>query len=414
MGLDVAQVRRRVRGWGGVALRRLGWLPAGMPDGLGDDAALEGKTFPQRVVVFYAGTRQNLYQLRQWYAPLRELDAAHGVLIVAADSRAARVIAHEQPLPVITVGRSATIDAIAERSGTALFCYVGHDVGNFNALRIPSALHVYLSHGESDKRVAASNLVKAYDYAFVAGQGAVDRFADQLMRFEPAGRVVPIGRPQLDAVRTGSRERPAGSPVVVLYAPTWEGGQGSSAYSSVVSHGERLVRTLIADPRFRVVYRPHPRTGVSDARFAAADARIRAAVAQAGPGHRVDRGRDPYRTFEGADVMVTDVSAIAFDWLATGRPLVVTVPPGEADVASTRLLETVPRLHAHDVGTLPEVLEREVVADPDAARRAQLVDYYFGTVGGATARFVAECDRVIGERDASQTDDALRAERGRG
>ncbi|WP_029288080.1 CDP-glycerol glycerophosphotransferase family protein [Cellulomonas sp. HZM] len=407
MGFDRARLRRRVRSWGGSALRRLGWLPAGMPDGLGDDAAVLAASHEQRVVVYFAGTVQNLYQLRQWYAPLRALDAEHRVLVVCADSRAARVVAREQPLPVVVVGRSATIDALAERSDVALFCYVGHDVGNFNALRVPGAMHVFLSHGESDKRVSASNLVKAYDYAFVAGQGAIDRFAGQLMNFDAPAHVVAVGRPQLDDVPTGPRERAPGSPVVVLYAPTWEGGQGSSAYSSVVSHGERLVQALVDDGRFRVVYRPHPRTGVSDARFATADERIRAILAAAGPGHVVDTGADPYRTFARADVMVTDVSAIAFDWLATGRPLVVTVPPQGADVAETRLLAAVPRLTAREIAHVGDVLGREVDQDPGHDERARLVEYYFGAVGGATKRFVVECDRIIRERDA------LRGGRGR-
>lgn len=409
MSLDVAQVRRQLRGLGGNTLRRLGWLPAGTPDGLGQDAALVGRTFRQRVFVYFAGTRQNLYQLRQWYEPLRALDERLGVLVVCADSRVARVVAREQPLPVVTVGRSATIDSMAAASDTALFCYVGHDVGNFNALRIPSALHAFLSHGESDKRVSASNLVKAYDYAFVAGQAAVDRFARRLMRYDPAGHVVAVGRPQLDGLVTGPRARGEGDPVVVLYAPTWEGGQGSSAYSSVVSHGERVVHELLADPRVRVVYRPHPRTGVSDARYAAADERIRRAVASAGDGSRVDTGADPYRAFDRADVMVTDVSAIAYDWLATGRPLVVTVPGGEADVEPTALLDSVPRLAADGVAGLADRLVAEVRDDPRADERARLVEHYFGTVGTATERFVAQCERVVAERDQLR---AAHADRG--
>ncbi|ROS31221.1 CDP-glycerol glycerophosphotransferase family protein [Cellulomonas sp. PhB150] len=407
MGVDKVRVRRRVRGWGGRAVRRLGLLPAGTPDGLGDDAALLRRTVDQRVFVYFGGTRQNLYQLRQWYAALLALDAVHGVLIVCADSRAARAVASEQTLPVVTVGRAATLDAMAERSDAALFCYVAHDNGNLGALRTPSVLHVFLSHGESDKRVAASNVIKAYDYAFVAGQGAVDRFADQLMRFDARAHAVPVGRPQLDSLATGPRVRGTLDPIVVLYAPTWEGSDAASAYSSVLSHGVALVEALVGDPRFRVVYRPHPRTGVTDARYASADASIRAAVATAGAGNRVDSHRDPHQTFGGADVMVTDVSAIAFDWLATGRPLVVTMPPGTADVAATRLLATVPRLAAQDVGKVAELVAREVELDPTADERAALVEYYFGTVGGATARFVAECDRVVRERDD------LRTERGR-
>jgi hypothetical protein len=375
---------------------------------LGDDAALLHRTFEQRVVVYFAGTSQNLYQLRQWYSALLALDTVHGVLVVCADSRVARTVAAEQPLPVVTVGRAATLEAMAERSGTAVFCYVGHDNGNFGALRTSTVLHVFLSHGESDKRVAASNVIKAYDYAFVAGQGAVVWFADELLRFDAPAHVVPVGRPQLDALVTGPRARDREEPIVVLYAPTWEGSGAASAYSSVLSHGLHLVAALVADGRFRVVYRPHPRTGVSDARYASADAAIRSAVVAAGDGNRVDAdGGDAYRTFASADVLVTDVSAIAFDWLATGRPLVVTVPPGTAQVASTRLLATVPRLGAQDVAKVAELVAREVDLDPTADERAALVDYYFGTIGGATARFVAECDRVVRERDD------LRTERGR-
>ena len=45
--------------------------------------------------------------------------------------------------------------------------------GNFQALRVTNALHVFLTHGESDKRVSVSGQVKAYDYCFLAGRAAL-------------------------------------------------------------------------------------------------------------------------------------------------------------------------------------------------------------------------------------------------
>ncbi|WP_019136640.1 CDP-glycerol glycerophosphotransferase family protein [Cellulomonas massiliensis] len=399
---------RRARAQGGTLVRRLGWLPAGMPDGLGEDAGTLERRYPQRVLLYFAGTVQNAYQLRQWYEPLRALDDAVGVVVGVADSRVAALARREQGLPVVSLVRSASIEAFVERNDVAVVCYVGHDVGNVNALRVPGALHVFLSHGESDKRVAASNLVKAYDYAFVAGEAAVERYARALLRFDPAGRVVPVGRPQLDGLVTGERRRDDAEALTVLYAPTWEGGQGSASYSSLLAMGERVVSGLLEDPRISVVYRPHPRTGVSDARYAAADARVRALLEAAGARGRVDAAPDPYGAFDQADVLVADVSAITFDWLATGRPLLVTDPGSPAEAVPTRLMQEVRRLATPDLQDVAGAVRSELAEPEGAVRRAELVQHYFGSVGDATSRFVAECRRVVAERDALRPEGASR------
>ncbi len=392
------QLRRRLRSRGGKVLRRLGWLPEGMPDGLGQDDALRGGRIDQRVVVYYPGTSRNLYQLRQWYEALVALDRELGVVIVTADSRVGRLLEREAPLPVLTIARFETMDDLLSRSDVALFCYVGHEQGNFRMLRVHTALHVFLSHGESDKEVSASNQSKAYDYAFVAGQAALDRYRGHLLRFDADRHLVPVGRPQLDGVRSGPRPDPGRA--TVLYAPTWEGAQGSAAYSSVLSHGEALVRGLLA-AGFAVIYRPHPRTGANRRDYHAADEALRRLVAAADDGE-VDLGRDPLATFERADLLVTDVSAIALDWLATGRPLVVTVPAEGAVVATTRLLEAVPRLPAGAAARAGELVARELEHDPGRADRAELLEYYFGdpALGSGTERFVAACLAVAAERDA--------------
>src|SRR5699024_7143504 len=120
-------VRRRVRSAGGRIMRRLGWLPGGIPDGLGDDAQLLGRTLEQQVVAFFPDTVEGLYQLRQWYAPLHALDARRGAVVVASDSRTARAIRAETELEVVTVAHYATLDDLVSRGDVRLALYVNHN-----------------------------------------------------------------------------------------------------------------------------------------------------------------------------------------------------------------------------------------------------------------------------------------------
>ena len=88
-------LRRRVRSLGGKVLRRFRLLPGGMPDGIGDDAALADRTLDGEVIVYFPDTLDSLYQLQSWYGPLRELHRAQGVTVVCMDSRTAAVIRAE-------------------------------------------------------------------------------------------------------------------------------------------------------------------------------------------------------------------------------------------------------------------------------------------------------------------------------
>lgn len=385
-------------------MRRLGWLPGGIPDGLGDDAQLLGRTLEQQVVAFFPDTVEGLYQLRQWYAPLHALDARRGVVVVASDSRTARAIRAETNLEVVTVAHYATLDDLVSRGDVRLALYVNHNPLNFSMMRFGSLVHVSLLHGDSDKVVSVSNQAKAYDLSFVAGQAAVDRLATYLHHFDAAARCVPVGRPQLDEEPLVVGPRPdADERTTVLYAPTWEGAQPSAAYGSTELMGSRLVAALLADSRFRVVVRPHPLSGVRSPSYGEADAAVRrlvAAAAEADPraGHRVSGAESLAAAFDAADVLVCDVSAVAMDWLPTRRPLVVTDPrhPG-VRTASTRMLGTVPRLAVEDLDRVTDLLAREALEDPGREERDAMVSYYLGdtTPGAATARFLEACDAAI-------------------
>ena len=182
----------------------------------------------------------------------------------------------------------------------------------------------------------------------------------------------------------------------VWFAPTWEGDRSSVAYGSLVSHGVEVVEALVADPSVRVVYRPHPRTGLSSAAHAEADRAVRAVLARDGARHLVDTG--PYGwQWAFADACVTDLSSVAYDWLATGKPLVVTEPASlDAYRPASRLLDELPLLPASEAGSVLDVLRSRGLGEPGSSAKADplltdLSAYYFGETadGASTRRFEA-------------------------
>ena len=396
-------LRRRVRSAGGKLLRRFRLLPGGMPDGIGDDAALAGSALDGDVVVYFPDTMDSLYQLRSWYGPLLELHRAQGVTIVCMDSRTAAAIRAEVNLPVVTIALDATLDAIILRSDTKLVLYVNYNPLNTAALRSRSAIHVSLLHGDSDKVVSVSNQIKAYDYSFVAGQAAIDRLERYTTLFDAPARCIPVGRPPLDTdlseVTPRSDDRPT-----VLYAPTWEGGQASSAYSSLATHGVAAVRSLL-DEGLRVIYRPHPLTGVRVPDFGEADRELREMLEAAGGGGAggfVSTNRPLHQDFTDSDLILCDVSAVSGDWLPTGKPMIITRPadPQSRD-AATALLSMSPRLTASEASTAGTLARDLIENDPLREERIELIEYYLGdiTPGSSLTRFLEACRRLAARRD---------------
>lgn len=391
-------LKRTVRSLGGKVLRRFRLLPGGMPDGLGDDAALAEASLEGDVVVYFPDTMDSLYQLRSWYGPLRELHRAQGVTIVCMDSRTAAAIRAEAGLPVVTIALDATLDAIILRSNTKLVLYVNYNPLNAAALRSRSAIHVSLLHGDSDKVVSVSNQIKAYDYSFVAGQAAIDRLERYTTLFDAPARCIPVGRPSLDTDRAEVIVRADDRPTV-LYAPTWEGGQASAAYSSLATHGLAAVQSLLEEG-LQVIYRPHPLTGVRVPDLGEADRVLREMVANSGG--RVSTDRPLAQDFAEADLMLCDVSAVTGDWLPTGKPLIITraEDPNSRD-AATALLNNTTRLSRSEASTVGALARELIENDQKRDERIELIEYYLGdiTPGSSLSRFLEACQRLSTRRD---------------
>ncbi|HEU0182713.1 MAG TPA: hypothetical protein VFR16_11035 [Agromyces mariniharenae] len=359
-----------------------------------------------RIGVYFADGRVNLYQLRQWYKPLLELSKRHPVLILSRASGSALELLEESPLPVAYVRRVVDLEQVIHDQDLHVVFYVNQNAKNFQMMRYGRRWHVFINHGESDKMYMTTNQFKAYDYALIAGDAARTRLEKVLWDYDFDKRAIPIGRPQADHYLDGSPlpytpdERE-----VVLYAPTWEGDRGAAAYGSIATHGVPLVRALLATGRHRVIYRPHPRSGVVDPDYRAANREIIEAIAAANAAdpsaqHVYDDGPSLGWQLAAADVAIVDISAMVYDRLAAGKPLLITRPVNpEAQIDTGGYLQACEWLDAGDGAAMLERVD-EVAHDADALARLEVwVERYFGdtTPGVTTARFHESVDHLMAE-----------------
>jgi len=386
---------RRAAGLGAEVVRRA--RNAAEAGGFAERAEQNGLVPNAAVAVSFCTGPENLFQLEQWRLPLERLARTRPTFVVVDQPDTGAALLDRSTLPVAFAQGSGALERLVDERDVRVVLYVNQVERNFRMLRFSGPVHVQLGHGESDKAYSVSNQHKAYDLTFVGGPAGRDRLGAALRGFDADLRTVQVGRPQLDHDYPGAPDWSRGSGLRVLYAPTWEGDRPSVAYGSLVSHGVALVEALVADPDVRVVYRPHPRTGLAAPRHAEADRAVRAVLARGGDRHLVDTG--PYGwQWAFADACVTDVSSVAYDWVATGKPLVVCEPASpEAYRPTSRLLDELPLLPASTSGTVLEVLRTRGLgrgvgpgSAPDPLL-AELSAYYFGETadGASTRRFEA-------------------------
>jgi len=360
-----------------------------------------------KVALYFADEMVNAYQIRQWYEPMKRLAEFLPVVVITRRPDSALALREECPLPVHYAPTIEDVERLVDSQDLRLVFYVNQNIRNFQMMRFNEPNHVFISHGESEKSYMWSNQLKAYDYVFSAGQAARDRLELHLRNYDAQERTRLIGRPQIDVSYLAPYSLNPSLPTV-LYAPTWEGDRPSMNYGSVVSHGEQLVDALIKDGGFNLIFRPHPRSGMNSAAYGQLVEKIRhkLAAANATSSARLlfdDTAHWGWQWAE-ADLCITDISAVAYDFLATGKPMFVTKPVSkEATVTDSPALAKVPSLSAdasHDAASLI----RAALAEENASFR-EVVDYYFGdvTAGASMHRFITESLKlVVGEVQTQQ------------
>jgi hypothetical protein len=360
------------------------------------------------VVAYFGEDPARVYQLAQWLPVLEVLDAEQPVTVVLRREDSAEVVRPLTKLPVAVAGAFGELRERYAELDPKVVVYCNNSPTNFDSLLEPRALHVHVSHGESDKHSSASNNAKSYDRVFVAGEAAVQRYRHGLLELD-TDRLVRIGRPQLDvphpAVLAPSDRR------TLLYAPTFEGDADYNNYSSLDRFGPEIVRRLLAVPDARVVYKPHPRVPTSQDPFIQSGHHevvrllTEAAGRDPGAGHVVLEDADILGVMRDCAAIVTDVSSVGLDWLYlhTERPLFIADRYDDPH----RLRRAAPVSRCADVvdsatiGTLTQLLTDRLEHDELLQARIAVRRHYFDDIaaGESTARFLDAVGALVGLRD---------------
>jgi CDP-glycerol glycerophosphotransferase (TagB/SpsB family) len=286
--------------------------------------------------------------------------------------------------PIVVRRFAAEIDPLIVPSLKTAF-YVNTAPKNEHMLRFLELNQVQLNHGDSDKAPSYRRAFRLYDKNFVAGQAAIDRFANHGVKV-PRDAFEIVGRPQVESITVAGRALPWHGPKRVLYAPTWFGYLTDSRYSSLPV-GLEIVAALI-ERDCTVIFRPHPwyRRHADLARQVARitdllrrDAATSGRPHVFGPAAEVDRSL--VDCFNAVDAMIADVSSVVPDFLYSEKPFAVV--DTQPDLSPEEFLEEFPLgraaylLHA-DALDLHGVLEDLLVRDPKAGVRRQLKSYYLG------------------------------------
>jgi hypothetical protein len=349
------------------------------------------------VVFYFSSPADGTYALGVWASVINALERP--VLVVLREpTHLDGVEAIRKP----TVVAPTVSDLIAVTAGSVrVVLYPTNVVRNDEMIRIPGPMHCFIGHGDSDKVGSFSPLNRMYDEIWVAGRAAIDRYAAVDEGID-LGVLRAVGRPQLADIRRATPHTEAGHRLTVLYAPTWEGFFDEADYSSVASLGERIVQGCL-DAGADVLFKPHPLTGHRLPEAGRAREAIDELVRKAGGGSEVvpPSADSLYQAFNRADLLISDISSVITDFLASRKPYAVSnrrdVP--DAEFRAMFPSSSAAELLGSDLGTLPIALAA-AGADPRRAQRERLAEYLLGPEGDPMIVFLGEIDAFIARADA--------------
>jgi hypothetical protein len=334
------------------------------------------------VVLYFAGSVEELYQLRMWFAPVAKLDR-RTLVVVRSD------LAMDQldrvPFPVVSSPYNGMIDALP-LPAKVVTLFPTHSGNNLSMVRRPETHCVFVGHGDSDKPDSSNPYARLYDEIWVAGPLGRRRYAEAGVGVRDEA-IHEVGRPQF----VTPDEAPPQPPVIV-YAPTWEGWGGDDHHSSLAHAGVVLVKALIAVPGIKVRYRPHPLIGVRDPVVRRINREIIELVGRVSEGERIEV------SFGRAAGLITDVSSTISEYLPFDRPyaLIDTRPIGRR-AYSQRFPSTAGAfLLGPDLAGLDAFLAAtQGGKDPTTRARRALIADALGDPASSQQRFAAAVDRAL-------------------
>src|SRR3954471_3971736 len=97
------------------------------------------------IAVYFADGPVNMYQVRQWYAPLAELAATHPVAIVSRSPGTMLKLLEESPVPAVYARQVVDLERFVDEQAPKVVLYVNQNARNFQMMRYGRMWHVFVN-----------------------------------------------------------------------------------------------------------------------------------------------------------------------------------------------------------------------------------------------------------------------------
>lgn len=151
---------------------------------------------------------------------------------------------------------------ISFEDGKVVF-YLFNAQSNCRMVAFRNVSHVFITHGESNKKSSVKPITRIYDHVVTSGQVGIDRYlkAGIFSKYDIEDRVIRLGN---TFVGQNNYHYDRDS-CTLLYAPTWEGGIPDENFSSITQDIHKLLLKIIKDNNIKkIVIQTHPNLGHRD------------------------------------------------------------------------------------------------------------------------------------------------------
>ena len=357
----------------------------------------------EKIALYFFGGMAEVYQLDQWMKVLVQLHKKEPIRIIVRSKAVFEYLMKkklivQQNIPIIYIDTIDELLSYYEDNYFKVILYVNNGMKNFQSLIYHRALHIHLNHGESEKSSMYSNQSKCYDYTYVVGDAALDRYKRHMINIGGAN-YVKIGRPQLDHI---DRIDKLVDKKIILYAPTDESTHISMKYTSIEEHGLDIVNTILSNENYYLVYRPHPSMGKNSKIVKQINDEIIQLVNNS-DNAALETSLNALDLLSIVDIAIFDNSSLIIDFLHFNKPMFATdmFLPEYHDTTPFKMLEACIMINKDNIHKLSEMIENELEHDTWREKREKIRSYYLGdyAAGESTSIFINKVLEAMAERD---------------
>lgn len=271
---------------------------------------------PKFVFYFSAPTIANLYHINNWISHLKSCEINFFIMIRELHN-VKELLKTETNIPIVWAKTMRDIELFLP-SSLELVIYANNSMKNTHIVRFSHLKHIQLLHGDSEKQSSYNPISKMYDKLFVAGQRAIDRYAEHGVKI-PKDSFEIIGRPQLSNIEI--RNDKESNNYTVLLAPTWAGYYEDANFSSLFYLYDVIEYLIKFNKNICFILRLHPLIDIEEKKTSEYLNKLELLLKNNDENLLYSK-RDIVEDFNDSDCIVTDTSSVPIDYLYSEKPII--------------------------------------------------------------------------------------------